>query len=476
MNLSNSNARASSFLLLICVIAGLAAERRSNAQNAAPQGNSRPQPRQVKCGRDSIHMVCLQLGISADLHAIDSELGRRDIVSFADLRKVLESKGLQCHSVILEQGSASGLAATLNDPQHPRCAVAAIGTPDPQIMHFVAVVDASADQLLLQEDISLNPIPYDIAMAREGGIPLMLVGRDETVHTAFETELWSIKSVLFDASSSLLLTLVLAAAAATLIISWCLSCRLSARLLAAAASLVSAVAGGIKSGMQTHRVAFRYGAGAVLLLGTMRFLALRELYPLTVATNELELGARAVGSSGNAEIRVINRSLFRSMPLGTVNGSCSCIDIKVENSMIPPGGFATIQVGFMVTAKGLSQHSILIASKDEAQKMTVRLSLHGYDDAKLVPASFNLGDFPQGVSIEKRFSLTSVNFKSGQPLTLKVNAPSSGVKPFLDVAVAEPAGDLLGRPIQHQAVIDRVLDARLVKLLDQGTLAATRSR
>ena len=47
---------------------------------------------------------------------------------------------------------------------------------------------------------------------------------------------------------------------------------------------------------------------------------------------------------------------------------------------------------------------------------------------------------------------------------------------IVGMLLAEAAGDLLGRPIQRQAVIDRVLDARLVELLDQGTLAAARCR
>lgn len=54
--------------------------------------------RSPSCGRDAAYLVLLVLGVDSDSSAIDEELGFREIVALAEVRDVLERRGLSCRS------------------------------------------------------------------------------------------------------------------------------------------------------------------------------------------------------------------------------------------------------------------------------------------------------------------------------------------------------------------------------------------
>lgn len=98
-------------------------------------------PRSPSCGRDAACLVLLVLGIDADPSAIDEELGFREIVALAEVREVLERRGLPCRSFMCDAEALRRLPKLFRGKD--RLAIVGLPQIDRSPGHFVVATRAS---------------------------------------------------------------------------------------------------------------------------------------------------------------------------------------------------------------------------------------------------------------------------------------------------------------------------------------------
>jgi hypothetical protein len=162
----------------------------------------------------------------------------------------------------------------------------------------------------------------------------------------------------------------------------------------------------------------------------------REFQPLTVQHRLKDLGALPIGSKQEVTIVVENRSLFRQRGLKSVIGSCACLEIEVADSLIPPLSATEVTVSFFVTNVQKAVHTVLVTQDSNGNTIPIQISLSGYESATIRPTFFDVGEFPQGVVIEKVFNMKVANF-CGPAIPAKVEK-ATPKSPFLTPFFASP--------------------------------------
>lgn len=363
------------------------------------------------CGRDCAYTVMQMLGRQATLEQIDAQLEHRSEASLADLRRCLEAYGLHCQAVLLTAANAARVGTLLRHGHGQRAAIVALPTGQ-RVGHFVLLLEASPDELVLLDASSGRQYRVASKALRDAPIPSLLVGSQRWAPARAEERRRLPQSILDRAASSWWVGAGLAGAAIAAV-AWALGRRpftLGERI---GAWLVWP-----PRRQWLARTAIAVGTFGLVGL-TIWFVAPVLRQPVTADVAVLDLGRRPVGSQQKAVLRLRNRSFFSAQQVSGVQASCSCLTPRCQRPRIPPRGETTIEVDAWIHLAGPAEYNLLVRIGRGEQLLRVPVRFEGYEEASLSLPQVALGSFPRGVGWRKSVRLRVLNYK-GQPVPLSV--------------------------------------------------------
>jgi len=388
-----------------------------------------PPSRVVKCGRDCAFLACRLLGVDADLEEIDRALAYRHEVSIADLRRVLEEKGLICRSVLFRRGNLPRLSEVVGPTRGSVAAIAMLPSRE-ESKHFVLVVGASESAIALM-DGSTGTSTVPIESLPEGTeIPVLLTGKDASVRQAFEGG----GGLLERTAARVFSPWVLSAAVLLLAIALLGTRRriptVVSRVARATGSLAAILVRAPRRMLQSRVGRFAIISAIVAALAVFFVLQRHQRNPLVVEPEKIALGDVAAESKQVLEFRVHNRGRA-SQEIARFIPSCPCMQVEDGPMVVPPGESVLFRVNLAVVSFGALSYTILVVPKDNSifAPDPVQVSLTGIEAVKIVPVYFDLGEFPQGVKAGREAALRVDQYR-GPPVPL-TRAESEGQNPVL---------------------------------------------
>lgn len=363
---------------------------------------------------------------------MDAALEYRDIVPLADLRHALEDRGLYCQSLWLTADNLNTVIDAMSDQGGGSLGILALPTTSPNLFHFVVLEDGHDGEITVFDTRDHGPKSFRLSDLKLTRLPVLLVSVHPSIKTMLEGESFSFGRFVTDVATSWVISCSIAIA----LLSWAMSERLKLyrRNVAVACEHIW------QSGrLWIVGIASRKGflsMGLLALAIGIGYQIYIEAAPLEVEFKAIDLGLQPIGSNKTTAFRVFNRSFHRSHELRSVEGSCSCLSLRVKGAKIPPRGAARIELSYLIQTEGKAEHAVLVSPSDEQPKMAVKVSYVGYESAKLVPPYLNIGAFPLGLQDTKQISL-KVNGYQGKSMPLQISEESMHPD-WLRVSVVKP--------------------------------------
>lgn len=388
----------------------------------------------VKCGRDSAYLACRRLGVPVEPAEIDLAFGRRNEVPMADVRRVLEEKGLHCRCVSMRAGELRRLGDWLDSAPSRRAAIAALPSRAGKTWHFALVLAADDESVTLLDAPAGASVSVDVGgFGPAVDIPIVLVGKSEPALDSLAHDLPSLAAALEHALSSRGLTGSIVLAIAIFFASAILKFASSAlaRVTAASALCLRPLRVVCRWCWRARLAAGAIAGGAAIAIAVNCW-GLAQRHSIVIEPGTIDLGRVRIGSQQVVDCGVSNRSA-NPHEIGEIWRSCSCLNVDLSQRHIPPGEKTSLKVSFMVAVAGQAEQIVALTPKDaRSRPARVRITYDAYQAVRLEPVFFNVGEFAGGASTEKLIDLSVEDFE-GQA------APFESIEPTGDCHVLDAA-------------------------------------
>jgi hypothetical protein len=363
-----------------------------------------------QCGRDCVYYICNRLGQNVTLNEIDEQLPKREDVTFADIREVLEKQRFFCKSFHFDVNNIRGLQNTLSDSYEKICAITALPNLIGADNHFVVIIKCEGTFLTV----------FDVSNNRTGMIDIAnFKGQQITLPVMFV----STQSINYKTVSQLE------------IIMWFLGIGIlvvSALLLYSYFSVIRFQQVCIQTRMLlTHHLSYRFIIASVTFMVILISIILcgREfiftMYPLVLTERSIDLGEIELLTHNDIYIDIKNRSM-RDVSIEDVQVSCTCLEIVNYPAIIGARKSQKIKLELVPLLEGKIHYQMLIVPAD-TPSIIGKISYTGYQHVGLLPKYQNVGMFEQGeekvVTCEfhlkdlrdDSFTVTSINMQGESP-------------------------------------------------------------
>lgn len=353
------------------------------------------------CGRDCLCFVMEKLRVGYTCEEVGARLDHRPIVSLGELTDVAKSFSLHATALSLPVDClASAWVELLEEDASIAMIVLIGGTGDPAGPgHFMVILECANETLRVFDASTTEIVDIPHASLLETGLPVLLISRRPVGLSCLSARHRFLRSLSFFAGSQF--TIV---AGCVLCLMTCYQMSVSGfsglRVQAFGCCRLVAVIqafGKWLPGLFTSRVL----ALAGLSVGAMCLIAFgvrRELEPVSTDTKILDLGRVPVGSIQVSEVRLTNRSLFRSVEIDALRPNCSCISTRLETPRIAALGTVSAGIETQVLRAGMNEYVVAVQAHEQSDIAQVRIRYEGFESASLSPAETNVGAIPYGQS------------------------------------------------------------------------------
>jgi hypothetical protein len=269
--------------------------------------------------------------------------------------------------IVLLIGSLELIGSLLQVPGQLRSAIVALPSLDPSILHFVVLVDADANLLIVCDASSGKEFKVPVKKALERDVPLLLIGTDRSVADEISNRKRLSRLAISVISSEMLAVALIA-----------ILCLWTSQALAptcsdfARATLLVARFRHAVNLARKPKVILCICIGTSLGLGII-YVSRIELHPLIADATVLDLGSKPIGSVQTATFRIQNRSLWRTCKIENVRATCSCLEPELNGSVIRAGKSAIVRIKIMVLSGGEAEHSVLITPNSALPEFAVKI-------------------------------------------------------------------------------------------------------